>query len=248
MYFDTEIRTRRTQPPRNDDGGDSNVSDRLFVFKCLGRAFRYSSTRALEDRELVAAEIYVFMNCAELDPYIEYGTWRTESDDFHLRRLRVRVPVHVGPPVDRDCLPVYASHPGDRQSLAVERWAFPEADFTVLSFAVDSKEVAVDSPCQISISGFWTEALVDRNAASSVPTAVPAPSTKTIAKRPFKRARPSKSRLIKGGTSSAASPSHRPSLPLSPPTGPSPLEWGRFSTLAGATSRPASMKSSDLVD
>ncbi|MQM06821.1 hypothetical protein Taro_039652 [Colocasia esculenta] len=71
MYFDMEIRTRSTQPPRNDDGGDSNVSDQLSIFKCPGRAFGYSSTRALEDRELVAAEIYIFMNCAELDPYIE---------------------------------------------------------------------------------------------------------------------------------------------------------------------------------
>lgn len=71
MYFDTEIRTRRTQPPRNDDGGDSEVSDRLSVFKCPGRAFGSSSTRALQDRELVAAEIYVFMNCEELDPYIQ---------------------------------------------------------------------------------------------------------------------------------------------------------------------------------
>ncbi|MQL93527.1 hypothetical protein Taro_026174, partial [Colocasia esculenta] len=57
--------------PRNDDGGDCNVSNRFSVFKCPGRAFGYSSTRALEDRELVAAEIYIFMNCTELDPYIE---------------------------------------------------------------------------------------------------------------------------------------------------------------------------------
>ncbi|MQL81240.1 hypothetical protein Taro_013685 [Colocasia esculenta] len=71
MYFDTEIRTRRTQSPRNDNGGDPNVSNQLSIFKCPGRAFEYSSTRALEDRELVAVEIYIFMNCAELDPYIE---------------------------------------------------------------------------------------------------------------------------------------------------------------------------------
>ena len=71
MYFDTEIQTRRTQPPRNDDGGESYVSDQLSIFKCPGRAFGYSSTRPLEDRELVAAEIYIFMNCAELEPYIE---------------------------------------------------------------------------------------------------------------------------------------------------------------------------------
>ncbi|MQM08181.1 hypothetical protein Taro_041035 [Colocasia esculenta] len=28
MYFDTEIRTRRTQPPRNDDGGDIELNVR----------------------------------------------------------------------------------------------------------------------------------------------------------------------------------------------------------------------------
>ncbi|MQL72736.1 hypothetical protein Taro_005074 [Colocasia esculenta] len=38
-----------------------------------------------------------------------YGTWRTESDGFHVRWPRVRVPVH-----DRDCLPVHAGRPGDR--------------------------------------------------------------------------------------------------------------------------------------
>ncbi|MQL67944.1 hypothetical protein Taro_000224, partial [Colocasia esculenta] len=43
-----------------------------------------------------------------------YGTWRTESDGFHLRRPRVRVPVH-----DRDCLPVHAGRPGDRDCLPV---------------------------------------------------------------------------------------------------------------------------------
>ncbi|MQL89515.1 hypothetical protein Taro_022101, partial [Colocasia esculenta] len=71
MYFDTEIRTQRTQPPRNDDGGDSNVFDRLSIFKCFGRAFEYSSTHILEDRELVAAKMYIFMNCVEVDPCIE---------------------------------------------------------------------------------------------------------------------------------------------------------------------------------
>ncbi|MQM11244.1 hypothetical protein Taro_044150 [Colocasia esculenta] len=44
-----------------------------------------------------------------------YGTWRTESDGFHVRRPRVRIPVH-----DRDCLPVYAGRPGDRDRLPVD--------------------------------------------------------------------------------------------------------------------------------
>ncbi|MQL89431.1 hypothetical protein Taro_022000 [Colocasia esculenta] len=57
-----------------------------------------------------------------------YGTWRTESDGFHIRKLRVRVPVHdrdclpvhAGRPDDRDCLPVHASRPGDRDRLPVD--------------------------------------------------------------------------------------------------------------------------------
>ncbi|MQL85734.1 hypothetical protein Taro_018258, partial [Colocasia esculenta] len=57
-----------------------------------------------------------------------YGTWRTESDSFHLRRPMVCIPVHdrdcllvhVGPPVDRDCLPVHAGRPGDRDRLLVD--------------------------------------------------------------------------------------------------------------------------------
>ncbi|MQL94050.1 hypothetical protein Taro_026701, partial [Colocasia esculenta] len=40
--------------------------------------------------------------------------WRTESDGFHVRRPRVRVPVH-----DRDCLPIHAGRPGDRDCLPV---------------------------------------------------------------------------------------------------------------------------------
>ncbi|MQL97109.1 hypothetical protein Taro_029794 [Colocasia esculenta] len=44
-----------------------------------------------------------------------YGTWRAESDGFHLRRPRVCVPVH-----NRDCLPVHPGRPGDRDRLPVD--------------------------------------------------------------------------------------------------------------------------------
>ncbi|MQM21208.1 hypothetical protein Taro_054243 [Colocasia esculenta] len=63
-----------------------------------------------------------------------YGTWRTESDGFHVRWLRVRdlvhdrvcLPVHVclpvraGHPSDKDCLPVHAGRPCDRDRLPAE--------------------------------------------------------------------------------------------------------------------------------
>ncbi|MQL81307.1 hypothetical protein Taro_013763, partial [Colocasia esculenta] len=41
-----------------------------------------------------------------------YGTWRTESDGFHVRWPRVRDPIH-----DMDCLPVHAGRPCDRDRL-----------------------------------------------------------------------------------------------------------------------------------
>ncbi|MQM06062.1 hypothetical protein Taro_038882, partial [Colocasia esculenta] len=83
-------------------GGDANfrVSGGgprgRVITKCPERVFGYSSTRALEDRELVAAEINIFMNCAELDPYIE-----------------VRLPDYTGCPGDRVRLPDYAGCPND---------------------------------------------------------------------------------------------------------------------------------------
>ncbi|MQL82877.1 hypothetical protein Taro_015359, partial [Colocasia esculenta] len=43
------------------------------------------------------------------DEFERYGTWRTESEGFHLRRPRVHLPIH-----DRDYLPVHAGRPGDR--------------------------------------------------------------------------------------------------------------------------------------
>ncbi|MQL77000.1 hypothetical protein Taro_009385 [Colocasia esculenta] len=48
-----------------------------------------------------------------------YGTWRTESEGFHLRRPRVRLPVYAGRPGDIDCLPIHASRPDDRDCLPV---------------------------------------------------------------------------------------------------------------------------------
>ncbi|MQL95024.1 hypothetical protein Taro_027682 [Colocasia esculenta] len=41
-----------------------------------------------------------------------YGTWRTDSEGFHLRRPRIRLHVH-----ERDCLPVHVGRPGDRDCL-----------------------------------------------------------------------------------------------------------------------------------
>ena len=70
LYFKREIQTRRTQPPRNDDGGESVHSNRLFIFKHPDNVYRRSSSRMLNDRELYIAEIYIFLNCIEVESYV----------------------------------------------------------------------------------------------------------------------------------------------------------------------------------
>ncbi|MQL69438.1 hypothetical protein Taro_001716, partial [Colocasia esculenta] len=52
-------------------GGEFGCSDRLSIFNHPERAFECSSTRMLDDRELCSAEIYIFLNCAELECYVE---------------------------------------------------------------------------------------------------------------------------------------------------------------------------------
>ena len=54
MYFKTDIPTRHTRPPHNDDGEESSASDRLSIFKHSGRAFERCLTHTLDDRELHA--------------------------------------------------------------------------------------------------------------------------------------------------------------------------------------------------
>ena len=70
MYFEADIQTRRTQPPRNDDGGESVCSVRISIFNHPRPSFGCSSTRMLDDRELCATEIYILLNCAELECYV----------------------------------------------------------------------------------------------------------------------------------------------------------------------------------
>ena len=71
MYFEADIQTHCTQPPRNDDGGESVCSYRLSIYNHPRRTFGRSSTRMLDDRELCAAEIYILLNCSELECYVE---------------------------------------------------------------------------------------------------------------------------------------------------------------------------------
>lgn len=70
-YFEPHIQTRRTKVPRNDDGGFVDAEGRLSVFTRPGRAFGKSWTRYLTDEEIHAVEIYVLLNCIEVEQYRE---------------------------------------------------------------------------------------------------------------------------------------------------------------------------------
>ena len=70
LYFKPEIQTRRTRPPRNDDGGESVCSDRLSIFKYISRAYGNSLSRMLNDRELHIVQIYILLNYIEVESYV----------------------------------------------------------------------------------------------------------------------------------------------------------------------------------
>ena len=71
MYFDPTIQTRRTQVPRNDDGGENNIHEQLSIFKHPCRSIGRSRNRFLTDEELHIAETYVLINCKEVEPYLQ---------------------------------------------------------------------------------------------------------------------------------------------------------------------------------
>jgi len=71
LYFEPHIETRRTRPPRNDDGGEPNASNQLSLFQYPVRAFGRSWPRSLNEEELKAASLYILLNCTELEPYIK---------------------------------------------------------------------------------------------------------------------------------------------------------------------------------
>ncbi|XVE92707.1 hypothetical protein REPUB_Repub01dG0122800 [Reevesia pubescens] len=94
-YFDSNILTKLTQVPCNDDGGEVESMGRLSIFTYLGRAFVPKSvSRYLYDDEYQAAKIYVLLNCEEIWPYVEKfeeiaREERPNTSDGELEKLRV---------------------------------------------------------------------------------------------------------------------------------------------------------------
>ncbi|XP_038983288.1 uncharacterized protein LOC120111038 [Phoenix dactylifera] len=68
-YFEPSIQTRLNQVPRNEDEGEFDLVDRLSIFTHQGRPFGKPSARHLTTQEFNAAELYVLLNCVEVQPF-----------------------------------------------------------------------------------------------------------------------------------------------------------------------------------
>jgi len=71
LYFDPSIQTRYTNVPRNDDGGEQKLDDKLSIFKHPCRPIGKGQHRFLTDEELHIAETYILVNCKESESYLQ---------------------------------------------------------------------------------------------------------------------------------------------------------------------------------
>ncbi|GLU12858.1 hypothetical protein SLE2022_295160 [Rubroshorea leprosula] len=70
-YFGSNIETRLNRQPRNIVGMSDDMDNCLSVFKHRGQALGGEMRmRALSPKELKAAELYVLLNCEEVNPWI----------------------------------------------------------------------------------------------------------------------------------------------------------------------------------
>ncbi|GLT82984.1 hypothetical protein SLE2022_012990 [Rubroshorea leprosula] len=90
-YFGDDVETSWNQPPRNYGGIGTNVPGKLSVFCSLGEPIRADSrTRCLTLEEKDAAELYVLLNCKEVDVWVTKFEEEVGANLSHeqLQRLR----------------------------------------------------------------------------------------------------------------------------------------------------------------
>ncbi|GLT97293.1 hypothetical protein SLE2022_148660 [Rubroshorea leprosula] len=70
-YFGDNVETSRNQPPRNYGGIETNILGKLSVFCSLGESIgAHSRSRCLTLEEKDAIELYVLLNCKEVDVWV----------------------------------------------------------------------------------------------------------------------------------------------------------------------------------
>ena len=64
------MQTKLTQVGQNDDGGEGSEAE-ISIFAYPTHEFGHEVCRVLTDTKIQQAEMYVLLNCTEVDLYIE---------------------------------------------------------------------------------------------------------------------------------------------------------------------------------
>ncbi|GLU10523.1 hypothetical protein SLE2022_273170 [Rubroshorea leprosula] len=96
-YFGSNIETRLNRQPRNIVGMSDDMDNCLSVFKHRGQALGGEMRmRALSPKELKAAELYVLLNCEEVNPWIALFDYQVCSglseDQIQIKRQLEFIP------------------------------------------------------------------------------------------------------------------------------------------------------------
>ncbi|GAA0151980.1 hypothetical protein LIER_37395 [Lithospermum erythrorhizon] len=72
MYFEEDVQTNHHQPPRNNDGGEVAVDDRLSIFRHPGRPTRcIRNLYFMSEDESNIAHLYALKNTPEVTPFLD---------------------------------------------------------------------------------------------------------------------------------------------------------------------------------
>ena len=71
LYFDPSIQTRYINIPRNDDGREQKMDNKLSIFKHPCRPIGKGQHIFLTDEELQIVETYILVNCKESESYLQ---------------------------------------------------------------------------------------------------------------------------------------------------------------------------------
>ncbi|XP_039118907.1 uncharacterized protein LOC120255075 [Dioscorea cayenensis subsp. rotundata] len=71
-YFEPHVKTRHRKVPRNYESGQDPTEEAgsLSIFTCPGRPLGKAKTKYLTKEEYSAAQMYILLNCSEVQPFI----------------------------------------------------------------------------------------------------------------------------------------------------------------------------------
>jgi hypothetical protein len=71
IYFKSDVRTRLNQSSRYNDEKEKVHEERASIFAYLGKPIGKLTRKILDEKEVEAAQLYILLNCLEVQDYIE---------------------------------------------------------------------------------------------------------------------------------------------------------------------------------